>query len=240
VDPSAHHSQVTPAVRRVIYFPGRLPDEKKGNMFGRSTPSPGRAPDGPLNLNGSINSADTATATLLHHPPAETGTADRDGAPAREESAEQSTVTAGIDQAAPTGLGEPDKHHMGRAGVRGPLAGAGRELVGWRGLRSSVSGVALVVLAASLGLSSAPATASLIAGVLMLIVGLIGSRLQGRFAIEFGPHGASIEIQTHMAPRGRTRVAGALAPWKPTDSFIAPGGEDARPKPAHDPTTSPG
>src|SRR5579884_2215046 len=79
VDPSARHSQVTPAVRRVIYFPGRLPDEKKGNMFGRSTPSPEQAPDGPLNLNGSIKSADTAAATLLHHHPADTGTADRNG-----------------------------------------------------------------------------------------------------------------------------------------------------------------
>jgi hypothetical protein len=239
-----------PGCWRVIYFPGRLPDEKKGNMFGRSTPSPERAPDGPLNLNGSIKSADSAAATLLDHP-AETGTADRNGeapdsapahgldtsltssppyhlevehvasklaadrsgAPERKESEEQSEGTARTDQAA--SAPEPaasDKQHMRRARVRGSLAAGGKALVGWRGLRSTVSGVALVVLAASLGLSSAPSIASLVAGVLMLIVGLIGPRLQGRFAIEFGPHGASIEIQTHIAPRGRTQVAGALAP----------------------------
>jgi len=247
-------------------------------MFGRSTPSPERAPAGPLNLNGSIKHADTAAATLPHHHAAETGTADRNGeapdsipahgletsltppppdhlevehvasglaadhnsAPERKESDEQSPVTARPDQtASATGPGESDKQHMRRAGVRGSLAAGGKALVGWHGLRCTVFGVALMVLAASLGLSSAPSIASLVAGVLMLVVGLIGPRLQGRFAIEFGPHGASIEIQTHMAPRGRTQVAGALAPWTPADSSIPPGGEDARPNPAHDPTSKP-
>jgi len=213
-------------------------------MFGRSTPSPERAPDGPLNLNGSIESADTAAATLVHrldtsplpdhleveHIASELA-AHRNGARERTESEKQSRVTARADRTATaTGPQEPDRQHMRRAGVRGSVAAGGKALVGWRGLRSTVFGVALMVLAASLGLSSAASIASLAAGVLMLIVGLIGPRLQGRFAIEFGPQGASIEIQTHMAPRGRTQVSGALAPWKPADAprqaFQSPTTED--------------
>lgn len=227
-------------------------------MLGRSTPSPERAPDGPLNLNGNVESGDTSAATLLHEPtagtvasdrngkaPVETPTdgleatlavappshdegeqlaqessASRNGAPELKEPDEESRLAGRAEQdraASGTGLKESDEIVKPASGVRASLAAGGGVLVRWRGMRCTVFGVALVVLGGALGLSSALSVAMLVAGVLMLIVALIGPRLQGRFAIEFGPNGASIEIQTHMAPPGRIRVAGALAPWKPAD-----------------------
>ncbi len=122
--------------------------------------------------------------------------------------------------------------------MRASVAAGVRAVLELRGLRSTVFGAALVILAASVGITSAPSVALLVLGVLMLVVGLMGPRLQGRFALEFGPHGASIEIQTHMAPRGRTRIAGPLAPWKPAGDLTACGSEGTSPKPAHDATTA--
>jgi hypothetical protein len=269
-------SQVTPVLRRSSFL-GRLPDEMKGNMLGRSTPSPERAPDGPLSPNGSIKSADTAAATLLHDQPAETDTgvhngtapadtpthgpdatptapppahgevergaqeapANSNGKPEPKTSDEDGMPAAGRDQpASDNRLKESDEKDKPRAGVRTSLTAAGRALLGRRGLRPTVLGVALAALALALGVSSALSVALLVVGVLMLIVGLMGPRLQGRFAIEFGPNGASLEIQTHMAPPGRTRIAETLAPWRPTDAPIASGDGAAGSNPAHDRTST--
>lgn len=241
----------------------------KGNMLGRSTPSPERAPDGPINLNGSIKRADSVAAALLDDQPAETG------ADARNGKAHADTPTEGLDpslrapplahaeveQAAARSpasrSGAPEPGHSDEAGtpvgqanhdrpasaagpeesaqkgepgadMRASIAAVTRALLGRRGLRSTVFGVALAGLAVALGASSALSVSLLIVGVLFLIVGLMGPRLQGRLAVEFGPNGASIEIQTHMAPPGSTRLAAPLAPWKPTEALIASGTEDAR------------
>lgn len=218
------------------YFPGHLPDEMKGNMLGRSTPSPERPPDGPLSPNGSIRSADTAPATLLQDPPPDGPTGaveskepDGDGVPAAGARHDQT--------ASGTGPTEPEEKSKQGAEVRASLTAGVGAMLAHRGIRPTVLGVALAALAFAPGLSSALTVAFLVVGALMLIVGLMGPRLQGRFAIEFGPNGASLELQTHMAPAGRTRIAGsALVPWRPAGAPITPGDGDTRSSPAHDRT----
>ncbi len=111
-----------------------------------------------------------------------------------------------------------------RVAVHASMVRGVRALLERPGVRSIALGVALVGLARVLGASSVLAVPVLVLGVAMLIVGFIGPRLHGRFALEFGPDGASIEIVTHFSPLGSTRVAPSiapLAPWKPIGDFAA-------------------
>ncbi len=212
-------------------------------MPDRST-DPGRPPDGAL-LDGSIDSLDPSAAMLVLDRPAKPGI-DADGGMADATAAaerldtiltsvsilarqlgqladEQSGSRADVPEAAPV---EPDHGHRLEARTR-IVAGGLLALLERRGMRSSLLGVVLVGVAVGLGLSSSVAVALLIVGVVMLIVGLMGRRLQGRFAIEFGPSGASFEIQTHMASPGSTQLVAPLAPWQPEPPVAAAASEDA-------------
>jgi len=122
---------------------------------------------------------------------------------------------------------EPDQEDKLGSSVRASVVTGGRALLERRGLRPTVLGVALAILGLVLGASSLLSVSLLVLGLVMLIVGLMGPRLQGRFAVEFGPNGATIEIQTHMAPPRPARPAAALALWKPIGALSAAGGEIA-------------
>jgi len=240
----------------------------KGHMPDTSTPSPGRASDGPA-ANGSTNSADISAATLLLDQPAELNIDADSGQDHPDTTAERlAAISAAVsvlsgqvrqladEQPSPpthapeTALAEEHgklvrqaEHDQSVNGTTHPqsdqehsletrarkMAGRLPVLLEWRGMRSTVLGVVLVGLGVALGAGSAVSVSLLVVGVVMLIVGLMGRRLQGRFAIEFGSDGASIEIQTHMAPPGRTQVAAPLAPWQPAHPLIATAGENASP-----------
>ncbi|MCW2954200.1 MAG: hypothetical protein JWQ48_3370, partial [Conexibacter sp.] len=75
------------------------------------------------------------------------------------------------------------------------------------GLRAGLAGVLLVVVGLLLGAQSAVAVSLLAVGVAMLVIGWAGSRLRGRFAIDFGPEGTSIELRAHVASPVRPRAA---------------------------------
>ncbi len=155
--------------------------------------------------------AEGRDATLRTSPPAdgeieqvaEESSASRNGAPEPGQADEAGTPVGQADHDQParaTGPEESDEKDEPRARAR--TSTALHALLERRGLRPTVFGVALAVLAGALGVSSALSISLLIAGLLFLLVGLMGPRLQGRFAVEFGPDGASIEMQLDMAPPG--------------------------------------
>ncbi len=204
-------------------------------MLGRSTRSPGQAPDGAPTLNGNIETA-TPPAVLLGDQTVAAGDTSNgkvaEETPARrteECEATQSEEAGGpiqhADHAEPVSASRPtrsDPTDGPLVGVQASMVRGARVLLERPGVRSIALGVALVGLARVLGASSVLAVPVLVLGVAMLIVGLIGPRLQGRFVLEFGPEGASIEILTHFAPLGSTRGAAPiapLAPWKPIGAF---------------------
>jgi len=123
---------------------------------------------------------------------------------------------------------QPDQRHTLEARMRNVADGL-PALLERPGVRSTLLGVVLVGVAVALGVSSNVSVALLVVGVVMLIVGLMGRRLQGRFAIEFGPNGASFEIQTHMASPGSTQLVAPLAPWKPGRAVIGSASENTSP-----------
>jgi len=100
--------------------------------------------------------------------------------------------------------------------VGASLAGGANVLLSQRGLRSTVVGVILATLAVALGIGSAVSVSLLVLGLVFVVVGILGPRLQGRFAVEFGPNGASIDLRTQLAPPGSTWLARPLpAPKSP-------------------------
>lgn len=130
-------------------------------------------------------------------------------------------------QSRATGQSNPN-HKFESGSLRSSTVAGMRALLDRDGLRSTVLGLALTGIALALGTGSVLSGALLVVGVVMLIVGLLGPRLQGRFAVEFGPSGASIEIQTHMASVGSRRLAAPLAPWKPVSAPTALSAADAQ------------
>jgi hypothetical protein len=151
-------------------------------MPDRSTPSPELTPNDPSTLNGGSKNVDSSTMSLLLDLPSEQLVAEV----ARQAAEAQPSlpVTESVPNAVPA--------KRNRAADLLPL-------VERRGVRTTTAGALLVAAGIVLGASSAVSVALLILGVVMLIVGLMGRHIQGRFSIEFGPGGASIELQTHIA-----------------------------------------
>src|SRR5579871_6406412 len=181
-------------------------------MLGR-TPSPGRAPDAPLNLNGSMRTAD-AFAPSVDVPLAEVKQA-AERPPPTPDTAPEPAQLDGADRA--------------DAGARASIVVGAHSLLGWHGLRSTVLGVVLATLALALGIGSALSVSLLAVGVVFLVVGILGPRLQGRFAVEFGPNGASIDLRTQMAPPGSAWLPRPHLLAQRTGGLPAPGGTDAGP-----------
>ena len=82
------------------------------------------------------------------------------------------------------------------------LAHAWRELNARRGLRVGLLGAFLVILGAYLGGGSALTAPLLVAGLVLIFLGALGPRLSGRLHVEWGAHGASIDLRTEVAAPG--------------------------------------
>jgi hypothetical protein len=106
-----------------------------------------------------------------------------------------------------------------------PLTRLGNALVERAGLRLALIGVALVIAAFELGAGSALSVPLLVVGLVMLVVGALGSRLRGRFAVDFGPGGAVIEARAEIAPPRRTAPV-TSPPTKPRITLVTPTASD--------------
>lgn len=94
-----------------------------------------------------------------------------------------------------------------------------------RGLRVALAGGIVLLVALRLGTDSALSVPLLVVGLVMVVVGAMGPRLRGRFAVEFGPDGTSIELQTHIAAPGTVAApAPAIAegPARPRIALVHP------------------
>jgi hypothetical protein len=167
-------------------------------------------PDAPPHLNGNVK---TAPGALLDD--------QRAAAPPAQPVPEEPAARNATPQPAQSGQADHP-----RVGLRDEIATGARSLLGWHGLRSTVIGVILASLAVALGIGSAVSVSLLVAGLVFLLIGILGPRLQGRFAVEFGPNGASIDLRTQLAPPGSAWLARPLLPpAKPTIALAAPAGD---------------
>lgn len=90
----------------------------------------------------------------------------------------------------------------------GPGAGSSLERVGggivsvWRRprIRLGLIGVLLVILGALKVIGSMWAVPVIIVGIVMVVIAWVGSRLEGRFAIEWGEEGTQFEMRARLAP----------------------------------------
>jgi hypothetical protein len=81
-----------------------------------------------------------------------------------------------------------------------------------RGLRSIVAGAVLIAVAFGFAHGTGWFAPLLVAAGVLLAIGLLGPRMRGRVALEFGPEGTVFELSTHVAPVGRVVAAPADAP----------------------------
>lgn len=101
-----------------------------------------------------------------------------------------------------------------------------------RGLRVAVIGVGLVLLSFWLGTDSVLSLPMLIAGIILLVAGAVGPRLQGRVSVDFGPDGSLFEMKAHLAPPGHTAVPGAVVERPQPQLQAVPPPEPQTPEPA--------
>jgi hypothetical protein len=135
--------------------------------------------------------------------------------PSGAEAAEPHVVAAqpGGDDAEPTVEDGAASAQTGVLPAAGRAASAAWQGLSERhGLRAGLAGAILVIVGLLLGAQSAVAVSLLAVGVAMLVIGWAGSRLRGRFAIEFGPEGTSIELRAHVASPVRVGAAAIAAP----------------------------
>lgn len=100
-----------------------------------------------------------------------------------------------------------------------PVARCGHALIERPGLRLAVIGAGLVAAAFELGSGSALSVPLLVVGLVMLVVGVLGSRLRGRFVLDFGPGGMVIEARAEVAPPPQATLA---LPPKPRITLVTP------------------
>jgi hypothetical protein len=82
-----------------------------------------------------------------------------------------------------------------------------------RGLRSIVAGAVLIAVAFGFAHGTGWFAPLLVAAGILLAIGLLGPRMRGRIALEFGPEGTVFELSTHVAPVGQVgRLSEAPAP----------------------------
>lgn len=123
-------------------------------------------------------------------------------------------------------------------GIERGTRAAWRGLAERRGLRVALAGAVLLLVALQLGTDSALSVPLLVVGLVMVIAGSMGPRLRGRFSLEFGPEGTTIEVQTHIAAPGKVaQPAPALPAGRPRIALVhsAPAAveaPDAAPQPA--------
>ena len=96
---------------------------------------------------------------------------------------------------------------MERAG-HGVISALG-DLWNRRGVEATLGGVIALAAAIWLGGGSALTVPLVVLGVVLLLVGILGRRLRGRIALEWGPSGASFDFTAAIAPPGRTVVPDA-------------------------------
>lgn len=76
-----------------------------------------------------------------------------------------------------------------------------------RGARATLGGALVVLAAFVLADGSAWFAPLLVLGVVLLVAGILGPRVQGRLAVDFGPDGMNLSAQAHVAPSGRQAPA---------------------------------
>jgi len=142
--------------------------------------------------------------------------------PGAETAAAETPPTAERPPAAPSGppLAERAARKAGHGIEQGARA-AWRGLAERRGLRVALAGAVVLLVALQLGADSALSVPLLIVGLVMVVVGAMGPRLRGRFSLEFGPEGTSIEVQTHIAAPGKTAAPVPALPIAPDRPRIA-------------------
>jgi hypothetical protein len=96
---------------------------------------------------------------------------------------------------------------MERAG-HGVVSAIG-DLWSRRGVEATIGGVLALAAAIWLGGGSALTVPLVVLGLVLLLVGILGRRLRGRVALEWGPGGASFDFTAAIAPPGRTVVPDA-------------------------------
>ncbi len=111
---------------------------------------------------------------------------------------------------------------MERAG-HGVISALG-DLWNRRGVEATLGGVIALAAAIWLGGGSALTVPLVVLGVVLLLVGILGRRLRGRVALEWGPSGASFDFTAAIAPPGRTVVPDA--PSRAAAAIIAPPAEE--------------
>lgn len=181
--------------------------------------TPSRAPGSPP-TSATLPGAETAAAET---PPAP-------GTPPVSTGASASEPTPGPTAAdpTPTPTGPPLAERAARKAGQGIEQGARaawRGLAERRGLRVALAGAVVLLVALRLGTDSALSVPLLIVGLVMVTVGAMGPRLRGRFSLEFGPDGTSIEVQTHIAAPGKTAApvpALPVAPERPRIALVHP------------------
>lgn len=94
--------------------------------------------------------------------------------------------------------------------ARSAFGAAVRNLSERRGLRVALIGIGLVLLSVWLGESSALSVPLLVFGIVLIVMGAVGPRLQGRIVVDFGPDGSLFEVRTHLAPPGRHALPAAM------------------------------
>jgi hypothetical protein len=72
------------------------------------------------------------------------------------------------------------------------------------GLRIALVGSAFIVLGLNLGGASAWTIPALAVGTILILAGVLGTRLSGRLSLEWGEQGASFEMRARIAPPPRT------------------------------------
>ena len=98
--------------------------------------------------------------------------------------------------------------------ISGTAAASRRRSAGWSALGAAIW----------LGGGSALTVPLVVLGVVLLLVGILGRRLRGRVALEWGPSGASFDFTAAIAPPGRTVVPDA--PSQATTMLTAPPAEE--------------
>ena len=101
---------------------------------------------------------------------------------------------------------------MDKGSLERILAAAWRELRDRRGLRLTLAGLALLVLAVYLGGGSALTVPLFIVGGMLIAGGLLGPRLSGRLVVEWGPQGTTIDFHTDVASAPQVEAAPPPAP----------------------------
>jgi len=96
--------------------------------------------------------------------------------------------------------------------LSGGIRSTMREIAARRGMPLAVAGIVVLILAWLSERDSAWGFPMLIAGLLLIGLGLIGPRLSGSMALRWGEDGAHFQLQSTVAPPGQRNKAPALPP----------------------------